>query len=121
MNDFVDQIHKLIDRNPTGLETLSDSELFLLDRAQEGAGSLVATQLCQLVGCAEKAAKLVNKTLKRPAEYICKGASKAHVALNNGEKVKPEHLASLVVWTRAQHNHITAEMARREAQNETIQ
>lgn len=107
--------------SPDGLETLTDSELFLLDHAQLGSGSLLAAQLCKVVGGMEKAAKLLDRAVKRNAEQIREDVSKAHDALNNGKKVQPEHLASLVLWTRDQHNHITAEMARREAQNETIQ
>ena len=115
-------IMQKIGNDPNRLAELSDGELQVVEAAQHQAGCILATRLYQRVDRDHvRAERLLQKALAMPWQKVVRRAQKAKATIDNGRNASPSGLAALLVWGREEHNHIDAEIARREARGETLQ
>lgn len=119
---LAESIMARIGNDPNRLAELSDGELQVVEAAQHQAGCILATRLYQRVNRDHgRAEKLLQRALVMPSHKVARRAQKAKQAVSDGRKPSPSDLAALLVWGRAEHDHIETEFARREAKGETIQ
>ena len=119
---LAESIMRKIGNDPNRLVHLSDDELQVVEAAQHQAGCILATRLYQRVDRDHaRAERLLQKAVAMPWQKVVRRAQKAKATIDNGRNASPSGLAALLVWGREEHNHIDAEIARREARGETLQ